>query len=123
LTTDLNQHIPQYCGSCWAFAALSSIADRIKILTKGQQRDVIPSAQALINCGNAGRLLFLFFYFMKENLNDFLAEFKFVLGEKLVTFLTFAIQNLPKHSHDHFFFPNIPAISKLVKFLFKSPIF
>lgn len=54
LTTDLNQHIPVYCGSCWAHAAFSTIADRIKILTKGQQRDVIPSVQALINCGSAG---------------------------------------------------------------------
>jgi len=54
LTTDLNQHIPVYCGSCWAHAAMSSIADRIKIQTKGLQRDVIPSIQALINCGNAG---------------------------------------------------------------------
>jgi cathepsin X len=54
LTTDLNQHIPLYCGSCWAHAAMSSIADRIKIATKGTQRDVIPSVQALINCGNAG---------------------------------------------------------------------
>lgn len=54
LTTDLNQHIPVYCGSCWAHAAFSSIADRIKIATNGTQRDVIPSVQALINCGNAG---------------------------------------------------------------------
>lgn len=54
LTTDLNQHIPVYCGSCWAHAAFSTIADRIKIATEGKQRDVIPSVQALINCGNAG---------------------------------------------------------------------
>ena len=54
LTTDLNQHIPVYCGSCWAHAAFSSIADRIKIASKGMQRDVIPSVQALINCGHAG---------------------------------------------------------------------
>eukprot|EP00602_Paraphysomonas_sp_CaronLab_P000671 CAMPEP_0185024160 /NCGR_PEP_ID=MMETSP1103-20130426/7120_1 /TAXON_ID=36769 /ORGANISM="Paraphysomonas bandaiensis, Strain Caron Lab Isolate" /LENGTH=282 /DNA_ID=CAMNT_0027557049 /DNA_START=23 /DNA_END=871 /DNA_ORIENTATION=+ len=54
LTTDLNQHIPVYCGSCWAHAAFSSIADRLKIATKGKQRDVIPSVQALINCGDAG---------------------------------------------------------------------
>eukprot|EP00607_Mallomonas_marina_P007777 CAMPEP_0182417606 /NCGR_PEP_ID=MMETSP1167-20130531/2065_1 /TAXON_ID=2988 /ORGANISM="Mallomonas Sp, Strain CCMP3275" /LENGTH=294 /DNA_ID=CAMNT_0024591287 /DNA_START=41 /DNA_END=925 /DNA_ORIENTATION=- len=54
LTEDLNQHIPIYCGSCWAHSALSSIADRIKIATKGMQRDIIPSIQVLINCGDAG---------------------------------------------------------------------
>ena len=54
LTTDLNQHIPTYCGSCWGHATVSSIADRIKIATNGTQRDVIPSVQALINCGHAG---------------------------------------------------------------------
>ena len=40
--------------SCWAHAAFSSIADRIKILTNGKQRDVIPAVQTLINCGTAG---------------------------------------------------------------------
>jgi cathepsin X len=33
---------------------MSSIADRIKIATKGKMRDIIPSVQALINCGHAG---------------------------------------------------------------------
>jgi len=51
-TTDLNQHIPQYCGSCWAHAAMSSLADRIKIKSGG--RDSIPAIQTLINCGDAG---------------------------------------------------------------------
>lgn len=54
LTEDLNQHIPVYCGSCWAHAAFSSIADRIKIATNGTQRDIIPAVQVLINCGDAG---------------------------------------------------------------------
>jgi len=54
MTTDLNQHIPQYCGSCWAHASMSTIADRKKILTKGMQRDSIPSIQVLLNCGTAG---------------------------------------------------------------------
>jgi len=51
-TTDLNQHIPQYCGSCWAHATVSSLADRMKI--GGVKRDVIPSIQVLLNCGTAG---------------------------------------------------------------------
>lgn len=54
LTTDLNQHIPVYCGSCWAHSAFSSIGDRLKIQSGGKQRDIIPSVQALINCGDAG---------------------------------------------------------------------
>lgn len=54
LTLDLNQHIPVYCGSCWAHSAMSSIADRIKIKTGGKLRDVVPSIQVMINCGSAG---------------------------------------------------------------------
>lgn len=54
VTTSLNQHIPTYCGSCWAHAALSSMADRIKIQTKGAYADIIPAVQVMINCGTAG---------------------------------------------------------------------
>lgn len=54
LTTDLNQHIPVYCGSCWAHASLSTIGDRIKIASNGTLRDVIPAVQVLLNCGTAG---------------------------------------------------------------------
>lgn len=53
-TIDLNQHIPTYCGSCWAHAAYSSIADRMKRMSDGKERDIIPAVQSMINCGSAG---------------------------------------------------------------------
>ena len=33
---------------------MSTIADRVKILTKGMRKDHIPSIQVLLNCGTAG---------------------------------------------------------------------
>jgi len=53
-STDLNQHIPTYCGSCWCHGAMSSVADRINLLTNRTVTDLIPSIQAIINCGDAG---------------------------------------------------------------------
>jgi len=52
LTRTLNQHVPQYCGSCWAHGAISSLGDRIKIARKGMTGpDITLSIQYILNCG------------------------------------------------------------------------
>jgi len=49
-TPTLNQHIPVYCGSCWAHATLSALSDRIKIARKAAWPEIMLSIQALLNC-------------------------------------------------------------------------
>jgi cathepsin X len=64
LTRSLNQHLPHYCGSCWAHAAVSVLADRIKIIRMNylshpddefnedpSYPDVSLSIQFILNCG------------------------------------------------------------------------
>jgi len=53
-TVSRNQHLPQYCGSCWAHGAISSLGDRIKIARGGKGIDINLSVQHMLNCGNAG---------------------------------------------------------------------
>ena len=50
LTTVKQQHIPQYCGSCWAQAASSSLSDRIKIARNAAWPEINIAEQVLISC-------------------------------------------------------------------------
>lgn len=52
-THSMNQHIPQYCGSCWAHGALSSLGDRIKIARNGTGDEINLSIQYILNCATA----------------------------------------------------------------------
>ncbi|CAK9037880.1 Cathepsin Z (Cathepsin P) (Cathepsin X) [Durusdinium trenchii] len=53
-TMSRNQHIPQYCGSCWAHGAISALGDRIKIARQAQGVDINLAVQHLLNCGGVG---------------------------------------------------------------------
>jgi len=53
-TMSRNQHIPQYCGSCWAHGAVSALGDRIKIARKAHGIDINLAVQHMLNCGGIG---------------------------------------------------------------------
>lgn len=72
LTNLRNQHIPQYCGSCWAHAATSAFSDRIKIARKATWPDINISPQVVISCsmnddGCHGGFALSAFEFMHNN--------------------------------------------------------
>ena len=51
VTKNLNQHIPTYCGSCWAHGAMSALADRVKIMRGAAWPDINFAIQVILNCG------------------------------------------------------------------------
>ena len=50
LTNIRNQHVPQYCGSCWAHASTSALSDRIKWMRGAAWPDINLSPQLIISC-------------------------------------------------------------------------
>ena len=55
LSWNKNQHIPRYCGSCWAQGSTSAIADRFNILNKNLSAAPVGlNAQAIVNCQAGG---------------------------------------------------------------------
>nr|CCA16117.1 cathepsin putative [Albugo laibachii Nc14] len=54
-TTVMNQMLPRPCGSCWAFATVSSLSDRIRIAHYKKHGyagpEIVLSPQVLLDCG------------------------------------------------------------------------
>ena len=55
-----SQYLPEWCGSCWAHAVTSSLADRVNVLRtqpdySGERGSVMLSVQNFLDCGSAGR--------------------------------------------------------------------
>ena len=76
LTVGKNQHIPNYCGSCWAFAATSALSDRIKIMRKAAFPDILLAPQVLVSCEhpdlgcNGGNSLTAYQYIKDYGISD-----------------------------------------------------
>merc|ERR1719361_2332945 len=49
-TWSRNQHVRNYCGACWSFAATSALSDRISIAYGDKFPEVDLSPQVVLNC-------------------------------------------------------------------------
>lgn len=55
LSWNKNQHIPVYCGSCWAQGTTSALADRFNIMTNlSSPIPIALNAQVMVNCEAGG---------------------------------------------------------------------
>lgn len=61
LSWTVNQHVPQYCGSCWAQAAQAAFADRVNILYNNKFPRLAMSVQQILNCQAGGSCEVSFF--------------------------------------------------------------
>lgn len=48
-----NQHIPHYCGSCWAVAGATALSDRLKLARRGGFPDIDLSSQVTLRVERA----------------------------------------------------------------------
>jgi len=49
-TVSRNQHIPKFCGACYAFGSTTALSDRIKIAQGGVGAEVNLAMQVVLNC-------------------------------------------------------------------------
>lgn len=49
-TVNRNQHIPKYCGACYAFGAVTALNDRIRIARGAAGREINLAVQVVLNC-------------------------------------------------------------------------
>lgn len=82
-----NQHLPVYCGSCWAHAAASTMTDRLYIWRGNQYFDLFYlSVQEIISC-----CIFLFIQLERELATAEFPHWFLDMRWKMVCLMTLAI--------------------------------